>query len=104
MTMFSTMYSDLLASMMRAPLWSSLALIAAAALPSFVLHVLARSLQIGRYAWQQRLRSWLGIEPGRRIGALSWLVVSIGLMLRPCVLYQIGRASCGGRGGQVVLI
>src|SRR3546814_49905 len=87
--MFSTMYSDLLESMMRAPLWSSLAIIAAAALTSFVLHVLARSLQIGRYAWQQRLRSWLGIEPGRRIGELSWLVVSIELLLWPCVLYLL---------------
>lgn len=89
MSWFSTLYANLLDSMMRAPLWSSLAVIAAAALVSFVLHVLTRSLQVGRYAWQQRLRSWLGIEPGRRIGELSWLVVAMELLLWPCVLYLL---------------
>lgn len=89
MTMFSTMYSSLVDNAMRAPLWSSLMIVAAAALVSFTLHLLTRSLQVGRYRWQQRLRSWLGIEPGRRIGELSWLVVAIELLLWPCVLYLL---------------
>lgn len=87
--MFNSMFAGLLDDMTRAPLWSSLSIIAAALLASFTLHLLTRSLQVGRYQWQQRLRTWLGIEPGRRIGELSWLVVAIELLLWPCVLYLL---------------
>lgn len=83
--------SQILVLMAQVPAWSSLAIVALAALGSLTLHWTARSLQVGRYGWQQRLRRWLGIVPGRRIGELAWLVVAIDLLLWPCALYLLLR-------------
>lgn len=71
------------------PAWATLTIVAVALLFSLALRYTARSLQAGRFRWQQRLRLWLGVAPGKRIGELVWLVGAVDLLLWPCVAYLL---------------
>lgn len=83
-------YMDALLAWANArPLVSSVALVAAALLLVVVTHVLSRTLNSGRYRWQQRLRNWLGVASGKRIGELSWLVVTVHLLAWPLLVYLL---------------
>ncbi|NKF22655.1 mechanosensitive ion channel family protein [Solimonas marina] len=73
----------------QAPLLSTLVIVALALATSISLHWLVRSLQADRYRWQQRMRVWLGVERGQRIGELSWLLAAIDLLLLPITVYLL---------------
>ncbi|WP_028007632.1 mechanosensitive ion channel family protein [Solimonas flava] len=76
-----------LAQLARHPLGSTFAVLAAALTLVVVLHALARTLDSGRYAWQRRMRAWLGIAEGRRILELRWLLVIFHFFLWQFVAY-----------------
>lgn len=74
---------------MRSPWWSTLVIVAVAALLVGTLHYVTRSLQANRFRWQQRLRVWLGVTPDKRFGELSWLLLVADLLLLQLVVYLV---------------
>lgn len=73
----------------RHPVHSTWVIITVAAVAMVLLHLLSRTLNTGRYAWQKRLRSWLGVGAGKRIGELSWLLLTLHFLLWPLVVYVL---------------
>ena len=79
------------AYMSGAPLkWSLLVVLAAITWSAF-LHWMFRTLNAGRYAWQRRLRVWMGVSPEKRIGELWWLLMAMHLVLWPIVAHAVLR-------------
>lgn len=70
--------------------WSAVILTGACAL-ILISHYFARTLNAGRFGWQRRLRTWLGVDTGKRIGELSWLLIALHLLLWPVVAYAVLR-------------
>lgn len=64
-------------------------ILVAAALIVMLLHWLVRGLNEGRMGWQRRLRSRLGVPPGRPIGELRWMLVVLHLVLWPLVAWAL---------------
>ncbi|WP_051361723.1 mechanosensitive ion channel family protein [Solimonas soli] len=79
----------LLAQMVLYPSASTLAIVVLAVGFVVALHALAGTLDSGRYGWQRRLRHWLGVAEGKRIGELRWLLVSIHFFLWQLVVYLL---------------
>jgi small-conductance mechanosensitive channel len=65
------------------------AIVAGAALASYVTDFIVRSAQAERYAWQRRLRAWLGVAPGRRMGELGWAAMLLHLAIWSLAGYLI---------------
>ncbi len=61
------------------------ALVAFGVLVSLAAEWLARTLDVGRYGWQRRLRTRLGVDEGKRITELKWLTLSYQLLLWPFI-------------------
>ncbi|HEY0974121.1 MAG TPA: mechanosensitive ion channel domain-containing protein [Solimonas sp.] len=55
------------------------------------MHYLRATLNIGRFAWQQRLRTRLGIAPDAPVQELGWLLFSMHVVLWPVVVYLVLR-------------
>lgn len=71
------------------PVQASGLILVVAALIVMLLHRLARGLNEGRTGWQRRLRSRLGVPPGRAIGELRWMLVALHLVLWPLVVWGV---------------
>lgn len=84
-----TYLESLLTWAAQRPLPATLVILAAAVLFLLATHLLVRTLNRGHYAWQQRLRGWLGVQAGKRIGELSWLIISLHLLLWPSLAYVL---------------
>lgn len=67
------------------PALSSLALVGGGVVASLVVEWLARTLDAGRYGWQRRLRTRLGVPDGKSIGELKWFTLSYQLLLWPFI-------------------
>lgn len=79
----------ILQQLARHPAHSTWVLIVVAVIVMGLLHLLTRTLNTGRYAWQKRLRAWLGVGAGKRIGELSWLIWTLHFLLWPLVIYVL---------------
>lgn len=88
----SAYLGSLLAWATAHPLPTSVMLVAGTLLLVIATHGLSRTLNVGRYRWQQRLRNWLGVAAGKRIGELSWLVVTVHLLAWPLLAYLLLHA------------
>jgi len=64
-------------------------LVGGGAVFSLLVEWLARTLDEGRYRWQQRLRQRLGVAAGKRIVELKWLTLSYQLLLWPFIGYLL---------------
>lgn len=67
------------------PALATMVLVASGAVFSLLVEWLARTLDEGRYRWQQRLRTRLGVEQGKRIPELKWLTLSYQFLLWPFI-------------------
>ncbi len=67
------------------PTAATLGLISAGLLFSLLAEWLARSLDVGRYRWQQLLRRRFGVVDGKSFPELKWLTLSYQLLLWPFV-------------------
>lgn len=68
---------------------ATLCLVAGGAVFSLLVEWLARTLDEGRYRWQQRLRLRLGVAAGKRIVELKWLTLSYQFLLWPFIAYLL---------------
>lgn len=68
--------------------WTA-AILTLACLWVMLAHYLANTLNEGRHGWQRRLRDRLGVAPGKAIGELRWLLLSMHLFLWPGVAYLL---------------
>jgi potassium efflux system protein len=73
----------------RWPLYSTVAILVLAVGFVVALHALARTLNVGRYGWQRRLRAWLGVADDKKIGELRWLLITVHFFLWQYVAYLL---------------
>ena len=71
------------------PAIATICLIGGGVVFSFLVEWLARTLDAGRYGWQQRLRQRLGIAAGKRIVELKWLTLSYKIFLWQFIVYLL---------------
>lgn len=71
------------------PAVATMILVAGGVVFSFLVEWLARTLDEGRYHWQQRLRARLGVAEGKRIPELKWLTLSYQFLLWPFIGYVL---------------
>lgn len=65
------------------------AIVLGAAAMSYLIAHTVRSAQAERYAWQRRLRAWLGVDPGRRMAELGWAGMLLHLLIWSVAGYLI---------------
>lgn len=71
--------------------WSALAVAATGVAASVLIEFLARSLDRGRYAWQQALRRRLGVAPDQPVPELRWATRVLQLVLWSLLGYGLLR-------------
>lgn len=81
------------------PATATMILVASGVVFSLMVEWLARTLDEGRYGWQQRLRLRLGVAAGKHIPELKWLTLSYQFLLWPFIgfvlLHVWGRHDWG---------
>ncbi|MFT4046075.1 MAG: mechanosensitive ion channel [Solimonas sp.] len=73
----------------RSPLYSTIAILLLSIGFAVALHAMARTLNVGRYGWQRRLRVWLGVAEDKKIGELRWLLITMHFFLWQYVTYLL---------------
>lgn len=88
------------------PTIATIALVAGGVLFSFLVEWLAAGLDTGRYQWQRRLRTRLGVAEGKNIPELKWLTLSYQFVLWPFIgfllLHVWGQHDLGDRVSEVL--
>lgn len=88
------------------PTTATIVLVASGVLFSFLVDWLARGLDAGRYSWQRRLRTRLGVADGKNIPELKWLTLSYQFVLWPFIgfllLHVWGLHDLGDRVSEVL--
>ncbi|SEQ68575.1 Mechanosensitive ion channel [Solimonas aquatica] len=81
--------SPVLVYLGQQPLLWTAATVVLTALATWALQILRRTLNDGRYAWQQRLRAALGVAAGKRLSELLWLLVAFNFLLWTAAVYLV---------------
>ena len=88
------------------PTTATVVLVMGGVLFSFLVDWLARGLDAGRYSWQRRLRTRLGVAEGKNIPELKWLTLSYQFVLWPFIgfllLHVWGLHDLGDRVSEVL--
>jgi len=72
------------------PRWGwTVAIVVSGLVLSWLIGYLGRTLNEGRFRWQQTLRGWLGVAPGKELGELGWLFLAVQLLLWPLATWKL---------------